>query len=242
MSGRNLIIALFFIQASACISIAQPAPKNLYEVFHFLDNDWSIVRKTHFKNLSESEATASEHFGMGLWIRNTWIRGNRNPPLVKYFHSIRLHNPDDISSLILLSYHRRLNNKPLDIKAQVDEYASYWEKISDCETRATNQAVTVYNKHKAGDRIIIRMHVYTSEDGSKNATVFVCPSVDWEFDPKKDLEITGEITEKYVINSPSNVFFKVRINKANLNNLQIIGKDMVIGNEMNFSLKNLLVD
>ena len=240
MSGRNLIIALFFIQASACISIAQPAPENLNEVFQFLDNDWSIVRKTHFKNLSESNATASEHFGMGLWIRNTWIRGDRNPPLVKYFHSIGLYRPDDISSVIMLSYHRKLNQRPLGVENQIKEHQAYWKKIGDCETQSKNSALAVYNKFKAGDNVTVLMYVDTT-GGSNNAVIFSCPTTGWKFDPVKDLKFTATITDKYFINSKSNVFFKLRINKMNLTNTPILGNGIKVGEEVNLSLRNLCV-
>ncbi|TFF39125.1 DUF6794 domain-containing protein [Mucilaginibacter psychrotolerans] len=243
MSIKNITIILFLLTlASACSTAQNKVPANLNEVFAYLDNDWNAVHRLQFKTMPESEAVSSEHFSMGLWIRNNWIRGNRNPPLIKYFKSIGLYNPDDISSVILLSYHRKLNNKPLNIKAQVDEYTAYWKTTGDCNATAEKRAVEVYNKHKVGDTVIIRMPVYVEEDGSKNATIYECPNPDWTFDPKKDLEMHGTITEKYNINSVNNVFFKVRINQANLTNLQVIGEDMIIGKELHLQLEHLGIE
>lgn len=240
MGIRNSTMILFFLMlASACTTEQQKAPQNLDEVFMYLDKDWNALHRLQFKTMPESKAVASEHFSTGLWIRNNWIRGKRNPPLIKYFKSIGLYNPDDISGVILSSYHRKLNNKPLNLEVQVNEYTAYWKTFGDCESIARSQAVKIYTKHKVGDKITIRMSVYSSEDGSRNATIFECPNPTWKFDPKKDLQIEGVITDKYNTNAADNVFFKVHIDHANLKNLEVIGKPLIIGEELDFSLNHL---
>jgi len=242
MRIKILFVSVLWFLGMSCkrVEKTQP-PKDLNAVMTYFDNHWNWFEKMRFKRMTESKATASTHRTTGLWIRNNWIRGNRNPALVKYFHSLGVYNPDDISSIIMLSYHRRLNHRPLGIENQIKEYQAYWENISNCEKKSRAAALAIYNKHKLGDSIIISMDVDTSY-GNRNATVFLCPNTAWEFNPKKDLKINGTITNKYFINSPSNVFFRVKINKANLNNLQIMGDEMTIGKEMDFSLEHLTVE
>ena len=71
--------------------------------------------------MSETEFTASAHFGMGLWIRNNWRlwSGSR---LLKYFNELGIHHPDDMSSIILISYYRKLHNQDIGFKEQIDYY------------------------------------------------------------------------------------------------------------------------
>lgn len=68
-----------------------------------------------------------EHFGLGLWMRNNWglWGGSR---LAKYFRSIEINHPDDMSGIILTSYQRKLNGLPIELDAQVKEYKDFWKK------------------------------------------------------------------------------------------------------------------
>ena len=68
------------------------------------------------------------HFGLGTWMRNNWglWAGSR---LRDYLHKLGLRHPDDMSSVILKSFWRHLNGKPLKIDEQVKYYQEYWEKM-----------------------------------------------------------------------------------------------------------------
>lgn len=59
--------------------------------------------------ISEEEFTVNTHFGFGMWIRNNWNLwgGSR---LSIYFNQKGIHHPDDMSGIILVSYHRHLND------------------------------------------------------------------------------------------------------------------------------------
>lgn len=242
MRIRILFVLISWIFGMSChTSERSQLPKDLNQVMIYLDNDWNLFEKTRFKRMSESKAMVSTHRSTGLWIRNNWIRGDRNPPLIKYFDSLGVHSPDDISSIIMLSYHRRLNHRPLEVEGQIKEYKKYLNETRGCEEKYRAAALAVYNRHKVGDLITISMYVDTSS-GNRNATVFLCPNTAWKFDPQKDLKINGTITNKYFINSPSNVFFTVKINKANLKNLQVLSDTLIIGRELDFSLGYLTVE
>jgi hypothetical protein len=68
------------------------------------------------------------HFGLGTWMRNNWglWAGSR---LRDYLHKLGLRHPDDMSSVILKSFWRHLNGKPLKIDEQVKYYQEYWDKM-----------------------------------------------------------------------------------------------------------------
>lgn len=67
------------------------------------------------------------HHGLGMWMRNNWglWGGSR---LAKWFNSKGIMHPDDMSGIILDSFWRHLNNKPIKLKEQVKYYQDYWEK------------------------------------------------------------------------------------------------------------------
>lgn len=67
------------------------------------------------------------HFNLGMWMRNNWglWKGSR---LAKWFNTKGITHPDDMSGIILASYWRHLNNKPIMFDKQVKKYQDYWEK------------------------------------------------------------------------------------------------------------------
>lgn len=66
------------------------------------------------------------HMGLGLWMRNNWglWRGSR---LSKYFNGIGIFHPDDMSGIILDSFWRYLNSKPINLNEQVAFYQKFWK-------------------------------------------------------------------------------------------------------------------
>src|SRR5262245_47280679 len=104
-------------------------PKNLDESVLYFKQRWTKGELDKFKNKPENEAVTELHFGTGMWIRNNWVQGNRDTALTNYFHSLGVNHPDDISSIILTSLHRALNNKDIQLNKQVDGYKAYWKPI-----------------------------------------------------------------------------------------------------------------
>lgn len=90
--------------------------------------EWSESDKTEFKNKEEKEAVAELHFGTGMSIRNNWGLWKGKNKLPKFFRSKGIFHPDDMSSIILTSFHRQLNDKPIDLDEQVELYKDYWRK------------------------------------------------------------------------------------------------------------------
>lgn len=68
------------------------------------------------------------HFGLGRWMRNNWGLWSQSR-LREYFKKLGLAHPDDMSSVILKSFWRHLNKKPLKVGEQVKYYQEYWKKI-----------------------------------------------------------------------------------------------------------------
>ena len=80
-------------------------PASLKDCFVQLDSIFTDSSKSHFKTITEDQFSSQMHFGFGMWMRNNWglWRGSQ---LAKYFHDKDIHHADDMSGIILDSYHR----------------------------------------------------------------------------------------------------------------------------------------
>jgi hypothetical protein len=235
---RRLTIFLLTFGLLTCKSHLQNnQPKDLNEAIEYFETSWSKIEKENFKALPENEAVTNSHFGVGLWIRNNWIHGNRDTSLISYFHKLGIFHPDDISSIILTSLHRDLNKTEIGLPAQVESYKAYWKPIIENDEKERKLALEIFNNYKIGDPIIILMEVDTS-DGMTNARPFVMSEV---FDPDSDIKISGIIKDKFNINEKDNVFFKVQITKLNLDNTPILMKSVQVGDIMDFSLRGITI-
>jgi len=76
----------------------------------------------------ERSITCVHQNGLDRWIRNTlnlWYGG----PVAKYFNGIGIYHADDMSSIILTSMHRKLNNKDFELEAQIKFFRDYWQEV-----------------------------------------------------------------------------------------------------------------
>lgn len=81
------------------------------------------------ETLSRSESyMCIYHHGFGVWLRNNWgLWGETR--LVEYFNRLGITHADDMSSIILVSYWRKLHNVPLDLSDQIKMYQEYWKVV-----------------------------------------------------------------------------------------------------------------
>jgi hypothetical protein len=103
-------------------------PENLEDCIKSLDEIYADSVKIEIAKLTESEYSSGNHlFGIGIWMRNNWQLwgGSR---LSKYFNQIGIYHPDDMSGIIMDSYHRYLKNEEIRLDEQVKSYQEYWKK------------------------------------------------------------------------------------------------------------------
>lgn len=156
------IVLLVFILFSAFASKAQDKarffsdsingvyiPKNLEESFEQIDTFWNDSTKQEVAKWTEDEFIGKAHHGFGTWIRNNWglWGGSR---LSEYFHKMGVHHPDDMSGIILTSYHRKLTGKQLEVQAQVQHYKQFWEKA---EQEAKELQQKAFKEFSRGDTV-----------------------------------------------------------------------------------------
>jgi hypothetical protein len=109
-------------------------PKNLDECINWFMENIIDEELYKYKHLSE-EDTCIFHHGTGRNIRNNWNLWNNESLLHKWFNSIGIYHPDDMSAIILTSLHRHLNNKLINLEEQVKFYQDYWSKINESKIR-----------------------------------------------------------------------------------------------------------
>ena len=127
-------------------------PKDLEDCFTQINSFWSDSTKTKVKNWTEEEFLKNAHFGFGMWMRNNWQLwgGSR---LSKYFNALEIYHPDDMSSIILQSYYRYLNNKEIKLEEQVKYYQEYWEKSKAEDLKSKQEE---FSEYQIGDTLGFR--------------------------------------------------------------------------------------
>lgn len=93
-------------------------PRDLGDAFVQLHKLVDRDSKAKFKSLPEDAAVSKLHFSLGRWIIQNWgfYEGSR---LSHALRQMGLHHPDDMARFIIRSFHRSLNQKPIDAKEQV---------------------------------------------------------------------------------------------------------------------------
>ncbi|MBW8684707.1 DUF6794 domain-containing protein [Chitinophaga rhizophila] len=124
-------------------------PVNLEDCIRQIDLFWSDSIRSNVKQLTEDQFSVRAHHGFGMWIRNNWQlwAGSR---LSKYFNDKGIYHPDDMSGIILDSYHRRLNNRDIKLEDQIQHYLDYWSKSKMEAIARKNEEFDAY---KVGDTL-----------------------------------------------------------------------------------------
>ena len=78
--------------------------------FKVLDALLTEEEKELFRRQSADEFAHEQHFGLGLWIRNTWIHNTDKATYKALFGDEILH-PDSASDRFLKKYHNHLKRK-----------------------------------------------------------------------------------------------------------------------------------
>ena len=133
-------------------NICKPKPTTLNECFKAIDElDIDDVERKAFVESGEDDATINAHHGFGTWIRNDWGLWDEDSPLHKHFNTYGIKHADDMSSLIITSYHRYCNNRPIELIKQLEVFWRHWTEhgqellpINISETE--EEYLTAFNK------------------------------------------------------------------------------------------------
>ncbi len=104
-------------------------PKDLDDCFVELKKILSHEEVEELKN-KPKDGTIIYHHGLGRRLRNRWglWAGSH---LSKWFKTIGVRHPDDMSGIIITSFWKHLNSKSIELEEQIEYYQGYWSKISE---------------------------------------------------------------------------------------------------------------
>lgn len=140
---KNTYIILIFLLIQSVHVLGQkkdiydlPIPKTLEKCFVILDETMEDNETFLIKTLPEDSIHDHHEFNSGADFFHAWklYEGSK---LTKYFNEKGLYGSSEIYETILISYHRYLNNKPINLDEQIkiyilrqeNEYKEYSAKI-----------------------------------------------------------------------------------------------------------------
>lgn len=165
-------------------------PKDFNESLTQLDKIIPDTTKTRIKSMTESDFLAQSHFSTGMWIRNNWLYDRylfglivTKSDLRKDLVSKGLFHNDDMSSLILRSFHRQLNHIDINLDQQIKDIQQWHINMNNPEWRAKQDSISWTNymaKFEIGDTL----------------TKYVYYDRNWLGEPRKNAVILATITDK----------------------------------------------
>lgn len=118
----TLILLLWLLCSVPCANAQgklRGQPATLNEAFHYLDKIFADDTSRYgFMMMPEFYLPMHYHMSLGQYMRTNWGLGSSSK-LKRWFINLGIDNPDDMSSIILASYHRYLNHRQIDIEGQV---------------------------------------------------------------------------------------------------------------------------
>lgn len=99
--------------------------------------------------LKEDEETASSisHHTVGRWIRNNWGLWKGEGDLYNWFKLNEINHPDDMSGIILRSFHRYMNNKDIKLDELIENVVDYYLTEKEKIIRRRNKKLNNLNKN-----------------------------------------------------------------------------------------------
>ncbi len=97
-------------------------PKDLTDAFVQLNKLIDEESKMAFKTVPEDTAARKLFFSFGRWVTRNWgfYGGSR---LSHFLRELGVTYPEDMARFIIITYHRNLNRKPLNVKELVEQFA-----------------------------------------------------------------------------------------------------------------------
>ncbi len=139
-------------------------PKTLDEAVFHLAFTWSEEKQMAFKLKPEAKALAEQHFFAGLDIRNGWGLWTGSP-LADYFKARGIYHPDDMSAIILRSFHRHLNREEIRLEEQLHYHREFWEFIEQQYTEKEKRVARNFNAILLGDTVEMSFFISGETNG-----------------------------------------------------------------------------
>jgi len=131
-------------------------PIDLTDALNYLDCIWNDSLKTDFKKLPERVAVNDYYRNYRVGISERWGLVNGNTDIYNYFQNLGIFNPDDMSHIILTSFHRYLNGKDLEFEKTVKRYIIL-RKRKEAEERKLRE--TLFSGFEVNDTVCFKYNL-----------------------------------------------------------------------------------
>ncbi len=117
------------------------------------------------RRTSEEEFAGLQQMELGLWMRNNWGLWEGSH-LRDYFNKLGIHHPDDMSSILLCSLWRKLNNIPIKLQDQIQCWKDWWQEREKLEQQSGDEKLKLLPNWICPNREIIAVSLpdKTTED------------------------------------------------------------------------------
>jgi hypothetical protein len=123
-------------------------PSDLPDCFKRLDKLLADSTKTDIKRLKEDDFIGV-YFPLYIMLFNDWDFGSGSR-LSRYFNDLGIHGGENMSGVILRSYHRYLLGQPINLTNQIKSDKDYWIKTDSAENARKK---TEFSDYKMGDTV-----------------------------------------------------------------------------------------
>jgi hypothetical protein len=103
-----------------------------------------ILNPAHVEEIKRRDPIEFHH-GLGTALRNCWGLWAGGSGLAAWFAEQGITHPDDMSSIVLTSFHRKLNGKELDVAGQIAEHQAYWVKQRQDYESGASSGNSIFN-------------------------------------------------------------------------------------------------
>lgn len=112
------------------IKSSQSIPTSLDNALTQLDTLINKDFQEWIRCLPDQNFSVYTHHSLGNYLRNKWSLWS-NSPLVDFFNEKEIFHPDDMSSIILDSYQRKIKGQDVQLEQQIKVYKDFWDKKSE---------------------------------------------------------------------------------------------------------------
>jgi hypothetical protein len=120
-------------------------PKDLTDALRELDQKIDVAGREKFALMSEEDAATKVYFSFGRWMSVNWgmDEGSR---ITLYFNNQGIAKVEDMIRILMLSYHRHINQKEL----RTDELLNHYKDLRKKEYEAYLERVRKEGKDAGG--------------------------------------------------------------------------------------------
>lgn len=119
---RYLIILISFFLSAQAIQAQHLVPNNLKESLVALDKYFDDKERDRFLKIAESNIVQAYNLSAGAYMRSHWGLNDESSELYQYFEERGVENAQQMSNIILISYHRVHHGNFINLENQIVSY------------------------------------------------------------------------------------------------------------------------